>query len=189
MNEPNLDDQLRGIHASLRSAMNGMLSARMREVGMPYKIVFGVELPRLESIAREFPANRRLAQQLWNENIRESKLLAAMLMPQTEFLPEMADIWVEEMPTAEVAQTCVMYLLAREPWAADVAFQWIASEHPMRQLCGFLIVARLLSQGIQFHERSLLELRDQADALLPHAGLPLRKAIHAVLSKMEDAGS
>lgn len=189
MNETALDDLLREIHASLRSAMNGVLSARMREVGMPYKIVFGVELPRLESIAREFPASRRLAQRLWNENIRESKLLAPMLMPQAEFLPEMADIWVEEMPTAEVAQTCVMYLLVREPWAAEVAFQWIASEHPMRQLCGFLIAARLLSQGIQFHERSLLELRDQADALLPQAGLPLRKAIHAALSKMDSADS
>ena len=187
MNEPNLDKQLREVHASLRSAMNGVLSARMRELGMPYKVIFGVELPRIESIAREFPASRQLAQGLWNENIRESKLLAPMLMPHAEFLPEMADIWVEEMPTAEVAQTCVMYLFARQTWSAEVAFQWIASDHPMRQLCGFLIVARLLSRGAQLEERSLLELRDQAEALLPHANLPLRKAIHAALSKIEGA--
>ena len=185
MNTTPIDDQLREVHACLRSAMNGVLSARMREAGMPYKLVFGVELPRLESIAREFTPDRRLAQQLWNENIRESKMLASMLMPPAEFLPEMADIWVEEMPTAEVAQTCVMFLLVQEPWAADVAFEWIAGEHPMRQLCGFLIIARLLARGVQFQERSLLELRDQAEALLPQADLPLRKAIHAAISKIE----
>ena len=69
------------IKKELRAAMNGILSARMREAGAPYKLVFGVELPRLQSIANEFQPSRQLAQELWNENIRECKLLATMLMP------------------------------------------------------------------------------------------------------------
>lgn len=39
------------IKKDLRASMNGILSARMREAGMPYKLVFGVELPRLQTIA------------------------------------------------------------------------------------------------------------------------------------------
>ena len=39
------------IKKELRASMNGILSARMREAGMPFKLIFGVELPRLQSIA------------------------------------------------------------------------------------------------------------------------------------------
>lgn len=179
------EETVREVKKALRSAMNGVLSAQMRRAGMPYRLVFGVEIPRLLSIAQEFPADRRLAQALWNESIRECKMLAAMLMPQEEMLPEVAEIWVEEIPTAEIAQTTVMYLFSRTAWAPTVAFEWIASDHPMRQLCGFLILARLLSQGAEFNEPSVLEIRDQAEATLPQADLHLQKAIHAVLGRMD----
>lgn len=173
------------IKKELRASMNGILSAKMREAGAPYKLVFGVELPRLQSIASEFESSRVLAQQLWNENIRECKLLATMLMPPQEFLPEMADIWVDEIPTAEVAQVLTMHLLCKEPWCAVTAFEWIASPSHMRQLCGFLCLARLLQQGAQLNERSIIELKDQAQSLLPDADLPLRKAIIAATSFLE----
>ncbi len=180
-----IEETVREVKKALRSAMNGVLSAQMRQAGMPYRLVFGVEIPRLISISNEFPSDRKLAQALWNESIRECKILAAMLMPPEEMLPEMAEIWVDEMPTAEIAQTSVMYLFCRTPWAPTIAFEWIAGEHPMRQLCGFLILARLLSQGAEFNEPSILEIRDQAEATLPQADLHLQKAIHAVLGRME----
>lgn len=179
------NSDIQDIKKELRAAMNGILSARMREAGVPYKLVFGVELPRLQSIATEFQPSRTLAQQLWNENIRECKLLAAMLMPPQEFLPEIADIWIDEIPTAEVAQVLCMQLISKEPWCATSAFEWIASPSPMRQLCGFLCIARLLQQGAQLQERSAEELKDQAQSLLPNADLALRKAIMATTGLLD----
>ena len=124
--------------------MNGILSARMREAGMPYKLVFGVELPRLQSIAAQFTPSRRLAQELWNENIRETRLLACLLMPPQEFAADLADIWGDEIPTAEVAQIMATHLLPKAPGACGLDFEWIASVNEMKQLCGLLCVARLL---------------------------------------------
>ena len=60
------NSDIQNIKKELRASMNGILSAKMREAGAPYKLVFGVELPRLQSIAREFAPSRTLAQQLWN---------------------------------------------------------------------------------------------------------------------------
>ena len=180
------NSDIQNIKKELRASMNGILSAKMREAGAPYKLVFGVELPRLQSIASEFAPSRTLAQQLWNENIRECKLLATMLMPPQEFLPDMADIWMDEIPTAEVAQILCMQLLCKEPWCAVTAFVWIASPTPMRQLCGFLCIARLLQQGAQLQDRSITELKDQAQSLLSTADLPLRKAIIAATSFFEE---
>lgn len=177
---PNIEDTIRDIKKELRASMNGILSAKMREVGMPYKLCFGVELPRLQSIAQEFTPDHQLAQQLWHENIRECKILATMLMPVDHFYPEVADIWVGETPAAEIAQIAVMQLFSRLPYAAERAFEWIASEQEMAQLYGFLILARLLGRGEQVNPRSLDELRDQMAAIAPTASLPLRKAIMAV---------
>lgn len=176
----NYEETIRDIKKELRASMNGILSAKMREVGMPYKLCFGVELPRLLDIAREFPANHQLAQQLWNENIRETKILATILMPVDAFYPEVADIWVGEMPSAEIAQIAVQQLFMRLPYAPERAFRWIASDAELTQLCGFLIIARLLSRGEQLNDRSMEELKDQMEAVRPNASLPLRKAIMAI---------
>ena len=69
--------------------------------------------------------------------------------------------------------------------ASEAAFQWMASDNPMRQLYGFLIMARLLQAGGQLNERSIAELRDQASSSLPDADLNLRKAIHSVLDRLK----
>ena len=177
-------DTIKEIKLELRAAMNGVVAAQMRQAGMPYKLIFGVELPRLQEIAREFRADRRLAQALWNESSRECKILATMLMPPAECLSEIAEIWTDEMPTAEIAQIAVQQLFSHTQWAADTAFCWIASDHAMRQLCGFLIISRLLARGEQFNQPALDELRDQAEASIPEASLPLRKAITSVLERL-----
>ena len=126
-------DTIKEIKLELRAAMNGVVAAQMRQAGMPYKLIFGVELPRLQEIAREFRADRRLAQDLWNESSRECKILATMLMPPAECLAEIAEIWTDEMPTAEIAQIAVQQLFSHTRWAADTAFCWIASDHTMRE--------------------------------------------------------
>ena len=172
-------DILRDIKKELRANMNGVASKLMREGGLQYHVNFGIELPRLQQIAHEFEPNHQVAQQLWNENVRESKILATILMPLDNYHPEVADIWVDEIPNAEIASLAVMNLFSRLPYASTLAFQWIAAENEMRQLCGFLILARLKRQGGQFNEHSLLELKDQAEACFQDASLPLKKAILA----------
>lgn len=177
-------DTIKEIKLELRSVMNGVASAQMRGAGMPYKLIFGVELPRLQELARQYRPDRRLAQALWNEAARECKILALLLMPPAECPAEVADIWVEEMPTAELAQVGSLCLFSDLRDAADTAFRWIASGHPMRELCGYLTLARLLQRGAVLSEVSERELRDQAAAALPDASLPLRKAIAAVLGRL-----
>ena len=113
----NIAEEIRKIKQELRLSMNGVASAFMRENGLNYKLNFGVEIPRLQSIASEFQPNHELAQALWKENIRECKILAGMLQPVDSFYPEIAEIWIEGMPTAEIAQLTVMNLFQKLPYA------------------------------------------------------------------------
>lgn len=182
----NITEEIRKIKQELRLSMNGVASAFMRENGLNYKLNFGVEIPRLQSIANEFQPNHDLAQALWKENIRECKILAGMLQPTDSFYPEIAEIWIESMPNAEIAQLTVMNLFERLPYASEKAFQWIAREEEMFQLCGYLLLARLFLKGTPLNERAENEFLDQASATIAQANGALKKAIINALIKYEE---
>lgn len=158
--------QVREIKRGLRGVMNGPVSQSMREKGLTYKVNFGVELPRLREMAAGLPHERALAAALWKEDIRECRLLAAMLQPADDFLLEVADIWVEQMRFQEEAECTVMHLFARLPYASQKMFEWIAAEERMFRLCGWLLAARLFMQGMQPAGRDEDELLDQLGAEL-----------------------
>ncbi len=177
---------LQQIKQEFRSNMNGVASARMREAGLGYHVNFGIELPRLQQIAREFSPNHQLAQQLWHENVRESKIMAALLMPTDNFTPELAELWAEQIPNAEIAQTTALFLYSRLPYATSLVFPWLASLQPMMQLCGLLLATRLIIQGSQFSERSLEELTDQAQSLADSSNLHIRRAANNLHLRLEN---
>lgn len=169
--EDNTAQQIRDVKRLLRAAMSGPVSASMRAQGLNYKLNFGVDQPRLLTIADEIretilppdaAAENILAAALWKENIRECRLLACMLMPSESFDEELADVWIEQLRYAEEAQGLAMHLLVRLPYASDLAFRLVSRERSLDRLTGWLLFGRLFGQG-----RTLLQ-RD-ADEMLDHA--------------------
>lgn len=163
--------------------MNGMVSQSMREKGMEYKLNFGIEYPRIKEIAAGYEPDHELAQALWKENIRECKILAGLLQPADTFYPEIADIWIEGMDYPELAEYTVMNLFQRLPYASEVVFRWLADEREMFQLCGFLLMARLLMKGDRLNERAEAEFLDQACTAVEGDCGPVQKAASVALRK------
>lgn len=159
-------ETIKEIKAQFRLFMNGAVSQSMREKGLDYKLNFGIELPRLKEISLRYEKNHSLAGELWKENIRECKILATLLQPIDTFLPEIADIWVEDIRHQEMAEIASMNLFQHLPYASTKAFQWIADEREFFQVCGFLTLARLFMRGCLLNERAENEFLDQAVATL-----------------------
>ena len=157
-----INELLKDVKTQLRLSMNGVVSQSMREKGLNYKLNFGVELPRIKVIAAKYEKNHELAQALWKENIRECKILATLLQPIDSFYPEIADIWVENMPNMEISELACMNLFQHLPYAPAKSFSWIATEEEYTQTCGFLTIARLLMKKGDMDERSADEFLDQA---------------------------
>ncbi len=187
-NKNTTPEQLRFIKQSLRGVMNGVTSTSMREKGLTYKVNFGVELPRLQAMAEELPHTYELAAALWKEDIRECRLLAAMLMPEADFCEELADLWVEQMRFTEEAECTVMHLFARLPYASAKAFEWVAREEEMYRLCGWLLWARLFMKHMEPDERDTNELLDQLESDLKGGELRVARAAQKALFKYMDLG-
>lgn len=176
-------DQLKDIKTQLRLSMNGVVSQSMREKGLNYKLNFGVELPRIKGIAAAYEKNHDLAQALWKENIRECKILAGLLQPIDTFYPEIADIWVEDMPNMEIAELTCMNLFQHLPYAPAKSFHWIAAEEEYVQVCGFLTIARLLMKKGDMAERPAGEFLDQALTAALSGSYQVRNAASLAIRK------
>ena len=179
----NIHETIKDIKSKFRLFMNGMVSQSMREKGMEYKLNFGIEYPRIKEIAAGYEPDHELAQALWKENIRECKILAGLLQPADTFYPEIADIWIEGMDYPELAEYTVMNLFQRLPYASEVVFRWMADEREMFQLCGFLLMARLLMKGEKLNERAEAVFLDQACTAVEGDSGPVQKAASVALRK------
>lgn len=172
---------LSDIKKELRANMNGVASAHQRQ-SEDYRINWGIELPRIMDIAKEFEPSRELAQTLWNEHVRECKILACLLMPTDDFIEEICDIWAESIRTEEIAMMFCLHLVKRLPYAGVKAFEWMASESRMLQNCGFLTMCHLLRQ-YEMNESSQEEFLDQASAALDNKYAIKALQIYASLSE------
>ena len=183
-----MNDQIKEIKQSFRQMMDGAVAQSMREKGVDYHLNWGVTLPRLREKADEIGKNYDLAIALWKENVRECKILATMIMPPDEVLPEVIDIWMEQTETVEIAEQAAMNLYQYLPYAPMKAYEWIASDKELYQLCGFHVLSRLFMNGQKPNERGINEFLDQAHVALQSPDVIVRKAALNCLNRFAAFG-
>ena len=182
------NEKLKAIKRSFRTVMNGVASHSMREKGVGYKLNWGVSLVHLREMAATYGKDYDLAIALWKEDIRECKILATLIMPAERLLPEVADIWLEQTTSQELAEMLAVNLLKDVSYAPEIAYRWIASDSDIRQICGFCILSRLFMRGQEPNERGINEFLDQALAALQGPSLAVRKAALSALLRFADLG-
>ena len=167
---------IKEIKQSFRQMMDGAVAQSMRDKGLNYHLNWGATLPRLKAKANELGPNYDLAIALWKENVRECKILATMLMPPEKMLPEVCDIWMEQVPSQEIAEQAAFNLWQHLPYAPEKAYQWIACDQEYYQLCGFHVLSRLFMNGQEPNERGINEFIDQALSAIQGPYMSVRKA-------------
>ena len=193
-----INSLVKDIKQSFRVVMDGAVAQSMRDKGLNYHLNWGVTLPRLREKAEELKAAAShqtsafsvydLAIALWKENVRECMILATMLMPPGEILPEVCDIWMEQIPSQEIAEQVSFNLWQFLPYAPEKAYQWMASDKEYYQLCGFHVLSRLFMNGQQPNERGINEYIDQTLASLQGPYVSVRKAAMLSLQHFAELG-
>lgn len=186
---------IKEIKQSFRQMMDGTIAQSMRDKGVNYHLNWGATIPRLKNKAEELREQTpttddqyTLAIALWKENVRECKILATMLMPADRIFPEVVDIWMEQIPSQEIAEQAAFNLWQHLPFAAEKAFQWIASEREYDQLCGFHVLSRLMMNCQEPNERGINELLDQSIAALQGPFPSVRKAAMQSVQRFAELG-
>lgn len=181
-------ERIKQIKQSFRQMMDGAVAQSMRDKGVNYHLNWGATLPRLREMADEIGPDYDLAIALWKENVRECKILATMLMPADEMLPEVVDIWMDQIPSLEIAEQLSFNLWQHLPYAPEKAYQWLASEREYDQYCGFHVLTRLFMNGQEPNERGINEYVDQLLSALQGPYPSVRKAAMQSVVRFAELG-
>lgn len=180
--------KLMKIKRSFRLLMSGPTSQSMTQKGLGYKINWGVPFIELKKMALEYGKDYELAIELWKEDIRECKILATLIMPAEKMLPEITDIWMEQVKSQEMAEMLAFNLLQHVDYAPAIAYEWIATDKTLYEIAGFQLLARLFANGQEANERGINEFLDQAAVALQGENMGIKHAAANCVLRFADLG-
>lgn len=175
----------REIRARFRTRMNGIVSENMRNKGVGYHVNWGISLMHLREMATEYEKDLHVALELWKDNVRESKIMALLLMPAEEFTMDLAEVWIESLPTQEMAEMAAMLLFHQLPYAPELAYQLVAHTHPLHQILGYNMLSRIFTEDNLPDARGLSELMDQISLSMNEDNLSVRHAAYNCYTKLD----
>lgn len=180
--------KLMKIKRSFRLLMSGPTSQSMTQKGLGYKINWGVPFIELKKMSLEYGKDYELAIELWKEDIRECKILATLIMPAEKMLPEITDIWMEQVKSQEMAEMLAFNLLQHVDYAPAIAYEWIATDKTLYEIAGFQLLARLFANGQEANERGINEFLDQAAVALQGDNMGIKHAAANCVLRFADLG-
>lgn len=133
------------IKSLIRHRMNGERADSMRREGIVYKVNYGVSIPELHEIAEAYKGDHDLALELYAEDIRECKLLAAMIDDSQKVTGEQIDDWSNDFDNPEIVEQVCSNLFWKSEYAMSRSIEWCIGDDELFQKAGLLIVARRAS--------------------------------------------
>lgn len=188
MTKEEIESKIKELKRGFRLVMNGPASQSMREKGLDYRLNWGVPFIQLKQMVADLPHDYDFAIALWKEDIRECKILATLLMPHDKMPEEVAEIWMEQTHSQEMAEMQAFNLYQYVSYAPKLAYRWMALDDTVKEICAYDILGRLFMKGREPNERGINEFIDQAVTALKSPSAGLRHAAMNALTRFADMG-
>lgn len=134
---------LSDIHARFRQLRSGELADNLSAQGFKYRLSWGVESYKLKEIAKDFEPSEELADALWAEDVRESKMIATRLYPIEKMTAEKALSIVKEAQYTEIADQICMNLLAKMDSAKEIVEALSLAESDIEKYSALKLATRI----------------------------------------------
>ena len=115
----------------------------MAKFGIASKKIYGVSIPNLRKIAKEIGTNHQLALDLWDQGIRETRILASMIDDPALVTEKQMEKWVKDFDSWEVCDQCCMNLFWQTPFVFKRAIDWALRKEEFVKRAGFALMAVL----------------------------------------------
>ena len=182
----NNDDIIKSIKNDFRLGMNGVISTSMRNKGMDYKIIFGLSLPQLRTLAEKYSPNQKVAVRLWNENIRESKLLATMIYPVSEMDINQARVWIKDIRYTEVSDIASMFLFSKLHFAEHLCLEFVESDNENQIYFAFRLFIRMLINKTEINNNTIDAIKAKAVEYSKYDNINIATIASDVLDRIDN---
>lgn len=125
----------------IKAHRNGDVSESMTRMGIQYGLNYGVSIPELRVMAITFACNHDLALKLFEEDIRECKILASMIDDPAQVTGEQIDGWSQSFINHEIVEQVCGNLFWKSEYALSRSIEWCLSDEEMMQKAGLIIAS------------------------------------------------
>ena len=105
-----------------------------------------MSIPTLRRIARRHRGDHDLALALWDTDIHEARILAALVDAPRQVTEEQAERWVADFDSWDLCDG-VCDLFRETPFAWEKAFAWCARDEEFVRRAGFVLIATTAVHG------------------------------------------
>ena len=136
---------MEAVVAEIKHRMNGNVVDSMREEGIVYKESYGVTIPQLREIALPYNGDHELALRLFQEDIRECKIIASMIDDPSKVTGEQIDDWSNDFDNIELVEQLCSNLFYKSDFALTRSIEWCIQDDTLYQKAGLLIIGKRAS--------------------------------------------
>lgn len=140
----------------LRKEMNGAALDYMRYYGADYARNYGVQIYALRDIARQIGCDHPLARYLYEDAIREVRLVAVWIADAESVCASEFDFWAKGVINSEVAEQLAHALMSRIEAIDELTNAWCASGNPLLAYAALLAASRNERRSREVAKRALL---------------------------------
>lgn len=129
----------------------------MKRFGIQFKEAYGVNIPVLRKLAKEYKGNHELALELWETKIHELMLLAIFIDDYKQVTLKQMDKWVKDFSSWDICDQCCSNLFDKTPYAFDKIFEWSGKKEEFVKRAGFVLIATMSVHNKKLDDEVFLE--------------------------------
>lgn len=126
----------------VKANRNGDVSLSMARMGIFYGVNYGVSVSVLKEIAQFYHGDHELALFLFDQDIRECKILASLIDDPHKVTGEQMDSWIQSFTNSEIVEQVCSNLFWKSEYALSRSIEWCLSNDELLQKAGMIIAAR-----------------------------------------------
>ncbi len=145
--QDNTSDQIDEILRALNKLMDGDVSHQMKQKGLEYKLNYGASILWLRELSKKYMGNNDLANRLWLREIRETMILATLIISPKNEDSQTLNNWLDQIPTNEIAEQIGANTLWKLNSLIPVSKQLLQSNNHYKQAAAWVGLATFLQKG------------------------------------------
>jgi len=115
--------------------------AGMERYGINTQRAFGIRIPVLRKMAKVIGTDHELAQELWDSEMHEARILASMIDDPARVSEEQMEAWVKDFNSWDLCDQVCGNLFDKTALAYEKAVEWAGREEEFVKRAGFAIMA------------------------------------------------
>jgi len=162
---------------------NGQVAETMLDLGVMYKVNYGVSLAAIREAAKPYGPDHDLAEMLYQHDSREAKIAASLVEDPKQVTREQMELWSVDFINGELVEQVCANLFQKVEFALAKSFEWCLTDNLYLKMAGYLM-AGYSARNLQYRNSQLLSYLDSIEEDAPESVVYLRNAIAFCLKEI-----